>query len=131
MKKLIAILFILSLLGFACSNNSIKDNNHQLLIGKWKSLRDSNLNMEFSKNYYLNIYTGCSPDSVIYTLSSLPICNNNYITDGQKEEELLFLNTICPLDRDTLCYEVLTLNDSILSIRETSRGYISVYNKQH
>lgn len=60
MKKLIAILFILSLLGFACSNNSIKDNNHQLLIGKWKSLRDSHLNMEFSKNYYLNIYTGCS-----------------------------------------------------------------------
>lgn len=103
MKKLIAILFSLSLLFSSCSytlisnkhprsnNKHYKSNNkhhksnkkffkfnkkhHSSLIEKSDS--DLALNIEFNENYYLNIYDVHSSDSLTYALSSLPISNNH------------------------------------------------------
>ncbi|MDD3386319.1 MAG: hypothetical protein PHX92_00025 [Candidatus Pacebacteria bacterium] len=105
-KKLIIFLILLGLLAIFLFVNSNQEN---LLIGKWKSLDDSNYSIEITKDKIIDYYSGEIVSEDYYTI------NKNIIRVAFNEE---FLE-----------YEILELSKEKLSLIYLLTGKTLNYTK--
>lgn len=123
MKRLFIIVTVLLSL-MLVSYNYFTDS--EKLKGKWVSDKDSNWTLYFYNNYYLDSYLE-NHDTVLYEITEKCTINDN--SESNNKRNLFFINTYNINSGDSICFEVLGLTDTTLSLMETSKGYLFLFKK--
>jgi hypothetical protein len=124
-KVLFSTLFILliSLLLFSSFNSPEED-----IVGSWIQEEESNIRWVFTANgncYWYNNST--IVESFTYEISqTLPQCRYNVKTGGAEDYYLRLTDS----ENSKFCYEILTINNEVLSLNYLGTSDIKVFNKE-
>lgn len=137
MKKLIkttTIIFSIALIGFLVLTSF--DNPDEDIIGTWILESDTKSKWVFINDNCYWYYENSLEETFTYTVQdlsdslnsglSVSLCGQEVKTGGTEDYYLKLIN----LDNEEYCYEILSLNNEILSINYLGQTKIKVFNKE-
>lgn|GEM_PF-5925557 len=123
--SIIIIVFVLPLFSFLIWNN----NDSELIIGNWVSDRDSLSRVVFESNQCKWYYNNQLIETNGYVIqNTTPICGKDVLVNDKTN--YLKLTSLTNQESD-LCYEILGVTNTDLSLMDINTGHIITFTKSN